>query len=942
MGIRLTTSFRNVLNKLYQVDVHDNQFIGSFEVKYGLLYNWYAATDARLICADGWHIPTRAEWESLATYIGADPSLKIIEPSLLYWDNIDVNTNEFSLNMRGSGQRTTTFMYLKTVSQTWTSTNGLYGPTSKYFLQLVSQPTHTFSFFSDSNNFWRGYGIRSVKDSTILTHGQTGTYTGNDGKVYRTICIGTQEWLADNLCETKYRNGDDIPEVTDNATWAALTAGALCAYDNDWSNAFTLTTGPATEYISGKSGFNLSYQTAGDDYLTTPIIGSSVELPIHLRDDNRTVIEAFLQDLISSDEDRFMVLIYENGSIYWRGKIQVERVQIPDRFYTEISIFAADGLGRLDSIIYSNGIIFYYDYETLQGHLHNIISKLELYQLGVEQELGIVQDWTVADIDGRFPESIQIHHDAFKEIKGEETLPISCLDVLKQLLYRFQLRIIQQDGIFFIEQIGYLTGTGNKTCHYYNSDGTFDSTTSGTTFNTAVTQKLAGGLSFYREPARYVQVQYAYKNGVSSNIFSGGPLAYNTPFVDGLIPNENSEVLGISFDFILQNYPPVDYTPNTFYFVQFMFTVQIGTYYLGNNNGAYGWSTDNTNRVILYSRQIDVNETGQFLQAIGFVAPVCPVADIFTFTWNTESVDLDYVTYPAANVDVQIARQDAQIIYGFNEPNEGTNSTTASSGNKSGEKIELPVLVTGDKPYGASIGRIQKYDGSDWINTFENWGFNADESLNIDELLSRETMALQKTSVVMQSLILRSDVNVANKIEENIIMTASYVANQNQWSLECFTPVIDRTGITFAYYTETDGTTIQTTQPLQAQPESAWIQSGGIIKPKNGTLKIDQVAGLLIVDADLTLDSTHYSILADTSTGAVDVTIPDASANPNRVYKIRKWVGANDLTITPTGYNSIIGSSASYALVTVTVNGEWIEIISDGTDWYVISDNPTI
>ena len=88
-----------------------------------------------------------------------------------------------------------------------------------------------------------GLPLRAIKGSTTLTHGQTGTYTGNDGKVYRTICIGTQEWLADNLCETKFRNGDWIPGFDggvytpfSNAAWAALTTGALCAYNNDWSN----------------------------------------------------------------------------------------------------------------------------------------------------------------------------------------------------------------------------------------------------------------------------------------------------------------------------------------------------------------------------------------------------------------------------------------------------------------------------------------------------------------------------------------------------------------------------------------------------------------------------------------------------------------------------------------------------------------------------------
>ena len=75
-----------------------------------------------------------------------------------------------------------------------------------------------------------------IKDSNTLTDGEGGSYTRNDGKVYRTICIGTQEWLADNLAETKFRNGDDIPEVTDNGAWAALETAGMCAYDNDWGN----------------------------------------------------------------------------------------------------------------------------------------------------------------------------------------------------------------------------------------------------------------------------------------------------------------------------------------------------------------------------------------------------------------------------------------------------------------------------------------------------------------------------------------------------------------------------------------------------------------------------------------------------------------------------------------------------------------------------------
>jgi uncharacterized protein (TIGR02145 family) len=56
-----------------------------------------------------------------------------------------------------------------------------------------------------------------------------------DGNVYKTVKIGDQWWMAENLKVTRYRNGDEIPEKTDDDEWDSSTGGR-CSYKNDSAN----------------------------------------------------------------------------------------------------------------------------------------------------------------------------------------------------------------------------------------------------------------------------------------------------------------------------------------------------------------------------------------------------------------------------------------------------------------------------------------------------------------------------------------------------------------------------------------------------------------------------------------------------------------------------------------------------------------------------------
>jgi len=160
---------------------------------------------------------------------------------------------------------------------------GLFSATT--FAQTVTLPPY--------------YGVQSKPDFIC----GVSTVTDYQGNVYNTVKIGDQCWLKENLRSTKYNDGTNIPNVTDNSTWANLTTPAYCWYNNDYAtygsvygalyNWYTVDTEKLcpigwhvpsdtewtqlTDYLGGESVAGSKLKEAGTTHWNSPNTGATNE-----------------------------------------------------------------------------------------------------------------------------------------------------------------------------------------------------------------------------------------------------------------------------------------------------------------------------------------------------------------------------------------------------------------------------------------------------------------------------------------------------------------------------------------------------------------------------------------------------------------------------------------------------------------------------------------
>lgn len=170
-----TLSLANQVNPIYQWPYSGSDVNAEI---YGRLYTWYAVTDTRGLCTQGWHVSSDADWTKMSDYLinngfgfegsGSDIAKSLgsssrwsLNPTQGNTGNnlLTNNTSGFNAYPAGYKNYTGPFSGLRSTTRWWSSSPSTAA--NAFFYNLMNSQS---TLNRTSGNKKHGYSVRCVKD----------------------------------------------------------------------------------------------------------------------------------------------------------------------------------------------------------------------------------------------------------------------------------------------------------------------------------------------------------------------------------------------------------------------------------------------------------------------------------------------------------------------------------------------------------------------------------------------------------------------------------------------------------------------------------------------------------------------------------------------------------------------------------------------------------
>ena len=229
----------------------------------GLLYNWSAINlgtsgtgratggivniDPLANPINTWRVPNDADWYALALALDATATETPFNnvaggplKSTTCWSLPNsAATNLSGLNINPSVYRNPSGTFSTNNGQIglyWSTTRTLIPTPTSTAYTLVYNDDSLFKSQLDKNHGLRIRLVRPIDCSEMAGDYIPNAYIDNAGNYYNAKVIGTLVWITEDLRDTKFNNGTNIPITASDAGWAASTIDGLCCYPDNKAN----------------------------------------------------------------------------------------------------------------------------------------------------------------------------------------------------------------------------------------------------------------------------------------------------------------------------------------------------------------------------------------------------------------------------------------------------------------------------------------------------------------------------------------------------------------------------------------------------------------------------------------------------------------------------------------------------------------------------------